>query len=340
MQEPKFESLTCICGMSAQRQVLVGFAAASVLRRVSYADVLDEDAGRGYQRRFNSAHSLDFRKYIQAEGATTIPLTFNLRPRDDGAWRIRESGNQVFLEIRDGVRALTQVDCQHRLGHLTDLNIELPFMCFVGLRESEEMQIFNVINSKAKGLSPSLLDFHDAQLCEDLASERPELYISIFLKNDPESPWAQQLDLGGTSGKKRRASLRTMQKAVRLFLKKSNVLDQHSVEEAARVVLDFWSAVSVVLPRQWSEPRKHWLNKGVGVYALMEIASDLVKEAKAGTQCDCKYFSAALSDFATDFDWSTNGPLKGLGGEGGATEAVSILRDVRRRKRIKVVSNG
>jgi hypothetical protein len=31
-------------------------------------------------------------------------------------------------------------------------------MCFLGLTEREEMEVFNVINSKAKGLSTSLLD--------------------------------------------------------------------------------------------------------------------------------------------------------------------------------------
>src|SRR5436309_2454000 len=82
---------------------------------------------------------------------------------------------------------------------------------FMGLNEREEMEIFNVINSKAKGLSTSLLDFHDATLATDLAKERPELFIALHLNNNTESPWYRQLDLGGTStsGLLRRASLRT-----------------------------------------------------------------------------------------------------------------------------------
>src|SRR5207302_7329301 len=139
--------------------------------------------------------------------------TFNLRPRDDGAWRVVElDQRRARLEITDGAKILAQVDCQHRLGHLGALPVELPFMCFIGLTEREEMEVFNVINSKARGLSTSLLDFHDAQLSTDLAHERPELFISLFLKNEPSSPWHRQLDLGGdsTSGLTRRASLRTM----------------------------------------------------------------------------------------------------------------------------------
>src|SRR5262245_20331510 len=75
-------------GLSGQKRVLVGFAPAQLLHALSFADILDEDTGRGYQRRFNSQHSLDFRRYIQREDSSTIPLTFNLRPRADGAWKL------------------------------------------------------------------------------------------------------------------------------------------------------------------------------------------------------------------------------------------------------------
>src|SRR5579862_3425442 len=91
-------SIDCMIGRSAQRPVLIGFASASLLHALSFADVLDEDTGRGYQRRFNSRHSLDFRKYIQRESSATIPLTFNLRPSP--CWKIINVGtNCARLEI-------------------------------------------------------------------------------------------------------------------------------------------------------------------------------------------------------------------------------------------------
>jgi len=51
---------------------MLGFAPASLLHGLSFADVLDERTGRGYQRRFNAQHSLDFRRYIQRPGSATI----------------------------------------------------------------------------------------------------------------------------------------------------------------------------------------------------------------------------------------------------------------------------
>jgi len=336
--------LDCMLGRCAQRRVLLGFASADILHAVSFADVLDEDTGRGYQRRFNARHSLDFRRYIQKPTSTTIPLTFNLRPRSDQAWQlVKTSRARVKLRISsDAGKVLAQVDCQHRLGHLGDLTVDLPFMCFIGLSEREEMEVFNIINSKAKGLSTSLLDFHDAQLSLDLAADRPELFIALFLKNDARSPWYRQLDLGGasTSGMKRRASLRTLQKAIKRFLAKTKITRTQSAEFAAQLILDFWRAVAVALPEQWSNPRKHLVTKGIGVYALMDIAADLYSEARATQTFDKQYFVAALADFATEFDWSTDGPLKGLGGEGGVKSAVALIREMRKKAKFKVVASG
>src|SRR5262249_723628 len=149
--------------------------------------------------------------------------------------RIEPSAGKVF----------SQVDCQHRLGYLNDLPISLPFMTYIGLSQRQEMEIFNVINNKAKGLSTSLLDFHEATLAGDLATERPELFIALQLNNDPKSPWHRQLDLGGekTSGLTRRASLRTMQKAIKRFLVQTKILRTRGPHIAAQVLIDFWSAV-------------------------------------------------------------------------------------------------
>lgn len=337
-------TIQCSLGRSADRPVLLGFAPARQLYELSFADTLDEDTGRGYQRRLNAQHSLDFRRYIQRPGSATIPLTFNLRPRSDGAWRlIEKEGGLATLELaRNAGKLLAQVDCQHRLGHMGDLDTELPFMCFIGLSEREEMEVFSVINGKARGLSTSLLDFHHAQLAADLGHDRPELYVALFLKNEPGSPWFQQLDLGGssTSGMTRRASLRTLQKAVKRFLTRTRLARTRPIDVAARAVLDFWSAVTMAMPEPWAHPRKHLVTKGIGVYALMDLAADLWNEAPPGVVPDKRYFAAALMDFACDFDWTTDGPLKGLGGESGVKEAGSLIRAARLKPNLKVVGRG
>jgi DGQHR domain-containing protein len=332
-----------ILGCSGHRQVLLGFAHTKLLHSLSFADVLDEDTGRGYQRRFNPQHSLDFRKYIQEPASSTIPLTFNLRPGKDGDWRIqKQTPPNARVVIRPSAgKILAQVDCQHRLGYLNDLEIVLPFMCYLGLTEREELEVFNVINSKAKGLSSSLLDFHDATLAGDLAKERPELFIALYLNNTSDSPWYRQLDMGGTgtSGLMRRASLRTLQKATKRFLSQTQILQKHSTEYAAKVVLDYWAAVALLLRTAWDNPRKYLVTKGVGVYALMGIAADLCSENLLQTP-DKRYFTSKLSEFITDIDWTSDGTLKGFGGEAGVTLALALLRAARAKHPLKLISNG
>jgi DGQHR domain-containing protein len=332
-----------IMGMSAGREVFLGFAPANILYSLSFADVLDEDTGRGYQRRFSATHSLDFRKYIQQEKSSTIPLTLNARERADGAWRLeRDRARDARIVIADDrTKIFTQVDCQHRLGHLSDLTLELPFMCFLGLTEREEMEVFNVINSKAKGLSTSLLDFHDSRLATDLAADRPELFIAIHLKNDSQSPWFNQVSLGGkaTSGMTRRASLRTLQTAIKRFLAQTRILQKLPPEVVAQMVLDFWAAIALLLRDEWSNPRKTLLCKGVGVYALMGIAADLVNEAGSAT-IEKLYFRNKLADFIQDIDWSNAGPMSGFGGETGVTAALNVLRSARGKGRLRVISHG
>jgi DNA sulfur modification protein DndB len=335
-------SMPGLFGKSAQRDVILGYASCKLLHRLSFADVLDEDSGTGYQRRFNPQHSLDFRKYIQTELSSTIPLTFNLRPEHSDCWSIRKLANDLAtVTIRGTAKVLAQVDCQHRIGYLNDLDIELPFMFYLGLSINEELEVFNIINGKAKGLSPSLLDFHDATLASDLSAERPELFIALYLNNSQDSPWYRQLDLGGlsTSGLMRRASLRTMQKAVKRFLSQSQILQLQSVEIAARVAADFWSAVAFLLRSQWENPRKYLVTKGVGVYALMGMAGDLFHESN-GQSVDRRYFERKLSEFITEIDWGSEGDLSGLGGEAGVKAALDILRRSRSKQGLRLVKNG
>jgi DGQHR domain-containing protein len=214
-------------------------------------------------------------------------------------------------------------------------------MFYVGLSLHEELEVFSIINSKAKGLSSSLLDFHDATLSSDLGSERPELFIALYLNNSEDSPWYRQLDLGGlsTSGLMRRASLRTMQKAVKRFLSHSQILKVEPVEVAARMVADFWAAAAFLLRSPWENPRKYLVTKGVGVYALMGIAADLYREG-IGQTIDRRYFEFKLSEFVNDIDWSSEGDLTGLGGEAGVKAALDLLRKARSGNRLRLVKNG
>jgi len=110
------------CGRCGDREVFIGFAPASVLYKSSFPDLLDESTGNGYQRRFHREHSLEFKRYIQQSGASTIPLTFNIRPEYSPSWSLQPVGEQSGMSVlkisTEAGPVMAQVDCQHRLGYL------------------------------------------------------------------------------------------------------------------------------------------------------------------------------------------------------------------------------
>lgn len=336
------------CGRCGDRDVFIGFAPASVLYKNSFPDLLDESTGNGYQRRFHREHSLEFKRYIHRPGASTIPLTFNIRPEYSRSWSLKPVGGKAgmsVLKISAGAGPImAQVDCQHRLGYLQDSPIHFAFMAYIGLTVAEEIEIFRVINGKAKGLSGSLLDFTEAKLTGHvLSSVKPELFIALHLQEDPLSPWYQRLDMGGTSivSPKRQASLRTMQKAVKRFLKEAQIPAGQIPALAPRMVMDFWKAVSIVASNEWKAPRAHMLTKGVGVYSLMSLAGILVREAmEANRKCDLDYFITKLSDFICQIDWTNQGILQGYGGTSGADAALGLMMQLRHKAKKSVLVHG
>jgi len=335
-------------GRCGDRDVFIGFAPASILYKYSFPDLLDESTGNGYQRRFHREHSLEFKRYIQEPGASTIPLTFNLRPEFSQYWSLHPVGGKSDMSVlkisTEDRPIMAQVDCQHRLGYLQDSPIQFAFMAYIGLTVTEEIEIFRIINGKAKGLSGSLLDFTEAKLSGNaLSAVKPELFIALYLHEDPSSPWHQRLDLGGTSivSPKRQASLRTMQKAVKRFLKEAKIPTDDIPNLAPRIVMDFWKAVSITAAKEWNAPRLHMLTKGVGVYSLMSLAGILVREAmEANRECGIDYFIAKLSDFIGQIDWSNHGTLQGYGGASGADAVLELMKQLRNREIKGIVIHG
>lgn len=317
-----------LVGFSGGLPVFMGFECAATLAALSFPDILNEDTGEGYQRPYNKAHSLDFKSYITRPCSSTPPLTFNLRSEYSDAWSIvRGEGNTATLIIQDNIKCLAQVDCQHRLGELTGVNIQLAFMTYIGLDLRQEMAIFNVINSKAKGLSSSLTDYHESKLLNDLASEAPHLFISRKLNEDLESPWYRLIRYGGetTSGLKRRTSFRMMQKTVQAFLAQTKSCLHTSLEGKYQVVMNFWTAVKSTFPEEWKEHRNNLITKGVGLYGLMQLMGDFVKK---NPQADftVAYFEDCLKPLKCNFDWSSHGRFAYVGGKKGVQDVYLALK--------------
>lgn len=317
-----------VIGHCGNQKVFLGFASASLLYDVSFADILNEDTGQGYQRPYNKQHSLNFKEYISCEGSSTIPLTFNLRKELKHNWKIVKGQNSsAELIINPQGKSLAQVDCQHRLGGLKEMNISFAFMTFIGLDLCDEMAMFTVINGKAKGLSSSLTDYHESNLLNDLASEAPHLYISRRLNEDPDSPWFRLIRYGGetTSGLKRRTSFRMMQRAVHDFLRSTKTKNSLSLEEKYLLIRSFWSAVKEVFPTEWADHRHHLITKGIGLYSLMMLLENIVFR-DIPVFIEQKEYENVLKKLRGKVDWQSSGTFSDAGGHKGAKEAYKTLK--------------
>jgi DNA sulfur modification protein DndB len=316
-----------LLGRCGQREVALGSAPAKQLKLLSFADVLDESEESGYQRPYDVGHAREFRAYIEQPTSTTIPLTFNLR--GPSGWLLRRGApgeiSALLIETpAQGSSVMAQVDGQHRLGEMGDSDVSLAFQCFLGLSPREEMAIFSVINSKARGLSPSLLDYHATKLAPGFEDVQLELYIAKRLNDDRQSVWHGMVKLGGvgTQGTHRRVSLRGLQTATLLLLKRSSLgtMSELVPQEKYKVVRDYWAAVALTWPDAWSRHREHLLAKGVGVNALALLGAEVVTAILSQKQRLCKdTFVRYLSTLGA-VDWRNDGPFRAFGGRHGADE--------------------
>jgi len=327
----EFQVLLGTCG---QLPVVVGFGSAHDLRSVSFADILDEGQETGYQRPCDRDHARAFRAYITSPGATTIPLTFNLRGGTGWGLSPEPTGGalrrlRVTLPRANGRRVMVQVDGQHRLGDMADIHVPLAFQCFLGLSARDEMGIFSTINSKARGLSSSLLDFHATKLAPRLEDVQLELYIAKTLNDDPASAWKGKVKLGGapTQGTHRRVSLRGLQTATRELLRRSPLGTMSELSPLAKyeVVREYWSAVAETWPTAWARDREHLLVKGVGVNALALLGGELVTAALSQNEKLRRETFARYLSVIAGVDWTNDGPFKGFGGRHGADEVHRVL---------------
>jgi DNA sulfur modification protein DndB len=324
-----FHKIKGIKGKCGWKEVFLGFAPANILFAHSFSDIFDEETGLGYQRQRDRAHSINFKKYIMNETSTTIPLTFNLREELEQGWEIVEEGESIFLYIKKGFKCLAQVDCQHRIGELGDSDIPLAFMAFIGMDIKNEIGVFTIINSKAKGLSNSLTDYNHSVLFQNLEQDAPHLFIARKLNEDINSPWYQQVKYGGkcTSGLNRRTSLRMMQSSIKKLLSQIPSSRNVDLEDTYQIIVKYWDIISRVFHEDWENTRSSLITKGVGLYAFNYLLGSLFENDKYAC-IDEQTLSTVINKLVGKVDWSNNGPFSSLGGQKAAKRVFAILQEI------------
>jgi DGQHR domain-containing protein len=269
---------------------------------------------------------LDFKKYILQPNTSTIPLIFNLRDNLSNHWKIFDLPNHAILELLPGKKSMAMVDCQHRLGELNDIDVSLSFMCFIGLELRAEIAMFSIINSKAKGLSTSLIDFHETKLLFDVQVEAPHLFLARKLNEDFNSPWFRMIRYGGesTSGSKRRTSLRMMQKTIQKFIKQTN-LSATPLEDIYQLLFNYWESVRQLFPEEWNDHRHNLICKGIGLYSLTMLLINIVNIEKHSNY-SVEFFQSKLKPLKNKINWHSDGMFAEAGGHKGAIAVYEKLK--------------
>ncbi|KKR33903.1 MAG: DGQHR domain protein [Candidatus Gottesmanbacteria bacterium GW2011_GWC2_39_8] len=328
-KKPSIFNFYGVVGKCGDLPVFLGFAPAKTLHHLSFTDILQEETGIGYQRPYNKRHSLDFKRYITTPGSSTIPLTFNLRKECQDVWDLEVTSDKfAILHIRENKKCFSQVDCQHRLGELYDQGVMLAFMTFIGLDLRSEMAQFVIINSKAKGLSSSLTDYHESQLVNDIINEAPHLYIARKLNEDPESPWYKLIRYGGKtiSGLHRRTSFRMMQKSITKYLTQVKSNDFGNIDNKYIILRSYWVAVRNTFEEEWDDHRHHLITKGVGLYSLTKLLGDIVGKIEIN-QLNTDGFNRIIKPLKSNVDWSSKGRFSHAGGQKGVHEVYLALKE-------------
>lgn len=292
-----------------------GTVSSQVAVNFCYSKLFNDPSGKGYQRPINKKRCKDFADYLsQGEDSLYTPILLNAC----GNWEFhaydKHRGSYGRLICR---KKGTLMDGQHRLAGIqeyikeTDSTLTVPFLAFHYLDDDDEIKLFDVINTKAKGIGTSLsryLNRHN----DDFG------WVATNLILKPESPFFSKGTLIGRRTKEKHITLQNLYQIVNLLTKKSP-LAKLPKEKVLNVALFYFNLIKELLPDQWDDYKNYRLTHITCLNALAIVGNDLINEAysEKTQQTDSVKIANKLVNLS-EIDWSSNGDLKFLKGMSGS----------------------
>jgi DGQHR domain-containing protein len=382
----KGQSLGCI--------VYRGSIKAKELYPALWIDRYDEDVNPlGYQRPFNEERSKDATRYAEEEPKGFWPeAILNIRANDDEARTpiVQYSFEAISPDSPYGTlavdydetksinfgsekvpfeRAFSQVDCQHRLGMMSNSEKIVTVCIFERLTRLEEALIFRVINEKQVKISTSLVDLLVFRLGKgDLYN--PTHAWALRLNSDPLSPFYDKVYTGGAKvmGKTYIVTLRTLRGCLKEMLgddeipgnfsenqklsalkKLQNtsvvyrtILDPNLTEVQKRKNFDtayefirtYWTVVKDLWAAEWDPHnyKQYKLLTTPGLKGLSMVGSAVFEVCRQKNEYSYRTIDTLLSPAADWVDWHKDSDFRQATGNAGAV----IVRDKLRQKIVPV----
>lgn len=300
-----------------------GSVSSQVAVNFSYSKLFNDPSGKGYQRPINKKRCSDFADYLsQGEDSLYTPILLNAA----GNWEFhaydRQRPNYGRLICR---KKATLMDGQHRLGGIkeyieqTDSTLNVPFLAFHYLDEDEEIKLFDVINTKAKGIGTSLSRYLNRNN-DDLS------WVATNLILKPESPFFSKGTLIGKRTKEKHITLQNLYQIVKLLTKKSD-LAKLPKEKILNITMFYFNLIKELLPDEWDDYKNYRLTHITCLNALAIVGNELINEnylAKSQQPDSIKIANKLLS--LGEIDWSANGDLKFVKGVAGTKMLAGDIR--------------
>lgn len=306
------------------RVIYQGAVSSQVAVNFSYSKLFNDPSGKGYQRPINKKRCTNFADYLsQGEDSLYTPILLNAA----GNWEFhaydRQRPNYGRLICR---KKATLMDGQHRLGGIkeyieeTGSTLSVPFLAFHYLDEDEEIKLFDVINTKAKGIGTSLSRYLNRD--NDGLS-----WVATNLILKPESPFFSKGTLIGKRTREKHITLQNLYHIVYLLTKKSD-LAKLPKEKILNLTMFYFNLIKELLPDEWEDYQNYRLTHITCLNALAVVGNELINEnylAKSQQPDSIKIANKLVN--LGEIDWSATGDLKFVKGVAGTKLLASDIRN-------------
>ena len=292
-----------------------GFVSSQIAVNFSYSKLYNDPSGKGYQRPINNKRCKDFAHYLsQGEDSLYTPILLNA----GGNWEFYAYDKQhPNLGRLICTKKATLMDGQHRLGGIkeyistTSSTLNVPFLAFHYLDDDEEIKLFDVINTKAKGIGTSLSRYLNREN-DDIS------WVATNLILKPESPFYNKGTLTGKRSKERNITLQNLYNIVKLLTKKSD-LEKLSKEKKFNLCLFYFNLIKELFPEEWDDNKLYRMTHITCLNALAIVGNNIINEnyLVKSQQPDSVKIAKLLVNLK-DIDWLSSGNLKYLKGAAGS----------------------
>ncbi|WP_236249546.1 DGQHR domain-containing protein [Lysinibacillus sphaericus] len=251
-----------------------GFVSSHVAVTFSYSKLYNDPSGKGYQRPINKKRCSDFANYLsKGEDSLYTPILLNAA----GNWEFHAyDKHRPNLGRLICKKKATLMDGQHRLGGIkdyiseTDSTLNVPFLAFHYLDDDEEIKLFDVINTKAKGIGTSLSRYLNRDN-DDIS------WVATNLILRPESPFFSKGTLTGKRSKEKNITLQNLYSMVKLLTKKSP-LEKLSKEKKLNLCLFYFNTIKELFPDEWEDNSLYRMTHVTCLNALAIVGNQVIND--------------------------------------------------------------